>query len=158
MSWLIVVLVALSLFGSVYWLKPSARDTRLAKLRFDAIRNGLQIRQFTFKPEAARTGIRDDITGTSYTLLRPGQQQGGKLKFRVAGQPGWDNDGLPEGLSWHDQGTADDVRRLRDALPQLQDELLLLEVYDNRATLMAAEKQGASAAAYLHFLEQFLHA
>ena len=154
--WLVLGLVALSMFGSIYWLKPSPRDTRLAKLRFDAIKQGLQVRQFTFKPDAAKTGVRDDITGTTYTLQRPGSSQGGAFRFRVAGQPGWENDGLPDGLSWHDQGSADDARQLREALPQLQDDLLLLEVYENRITLMAAERKSASAAAYQHFMEQFL--
>lgn len=155
-TWLIVAAVGLSLFGSVYWMKPSARDTRLAKLRFDAIKAGLQIRQFTFKPDSAKTGIRDDITGTSYTLLRPGRQQGGELRFRVAGQPGWDSDGLPEGLSWHNQGTAGEAKHLREQLAGLNDRLLLLEVYENRVMLMAAEGKDASACAYKTFLESFL--
>jgi len=31
----------------------------------------------------------------------------------------------------------------------------MLEVYDNRVTLMAAENKTASAAAYQHFMEAF---
>lgn len=155
MIWLIVVAVALSLFGSIIWLKPSPRDTRLAALRFEAIRSGLQVRSFTFKPDAAKTGIRDGIPGTSYTLLRRGKQQGGDLKFRVVGQAGWDNEGLPEGLSWHNHGSAADAELISRMLPQLQDNLLMLEVYDNRVTLMAAENKTASAAAYQHFMEAF---
>lgn len=155
MIWLIVVAVTLSLVGSIIWLKPSPRDTRLAALRFDAIRNGLQVRSFTFKPDSAKTGVRDDIPGTSYTLLHCGKQQGGDLKFRVVGQAGWDNDGLPAGLSWHNQGSAADAELLSRMLPQLQDDLLMLEVYENRVTLMAAENKTASAAAYQHFMEAF---
>ncbi|MAD47157.1 MAG: hypothetical protein CMH98_19350 [Oceanospirillaceae bacterium] len=154
--WLVLAFVILTIFGSVYWLKPSQRDKRLSGLRLDAIRSGLQIRQFTFKPDSAKTGIRDDITATSYTLVRPGNQQGGELKFRVAGQPGWDTDGLPEGLCWHNQGSEQDAEKIRQAWPALQDDLLLLEVYENRVVLMPAERKSASVAAYRHFMEQFL--
>ncbi|WP_430462006.1 hypothetical protein ACQUQU_04240 [Thalassolituus sp. LLYu03] len=155
-TWLIVGAVVMSLFGSIYWLKPSARDTRLAKLRFEAIRAGLQIRQFTFKPESAKNGVRDEVPGTTYTLLRAGKQQGGDLKFRIVGQKGWDAEGLPEGYSWHDQGTAADAERFKQALAAVKDHILLLEVYDNRVTLMAAEGKEATADAYKSFLSGFL--
>ncbi|UXD87117.1 hypothetical protein [Thalassolituus hydrocarboniclasticus] len=155
MIWLIVSVGVMAIIGSVMMLRPSPRDTRLAALRFDAIRNGLQVRSFTFKPDAAKTGIRNDIPGTSYTLLRLGKQQGGELKFRVVGQAGWDTEGLPEGLSWHNQGSAADAELISRMLPQLQDNLLMLEVYENRVTLMASENQTASAAAYQHFMEAF---
>ena len=38
MMWPIAILIGLIVFGSVYWLKPSPRDTRLAALRLDAIK------------------------------------------------------------------------------------------------------------------------
>lgn len=156
MIWLIILAVTLSLFGSVYWLKPSARDTRLAKLRFDAIKMGLQVRQFTFKSDSAKNGVREDITGTSYTLMTDVKQQGGDVLFRVVGQPAWDNEGLPEGLSWHDKGTAEDARRVSEALAALDDDILLLEVFSNRVVLMAAEHKTASAENYMRFLKAFV--
>ena len=51
MVWLVVIVIALVVIGSVMWLKPSARDQRLAVLRLDAIKRGLQVSQFTFKPD-----------------------------------------------------------------------------------------------------------
>jgi len=175
MTWLIFVFAGLMIFGSVYWLKPSPRDTRLANLRLDAIKLGLQVRQQTFKVDAAKTGVRDDITATSYTLMRPlkhSDKQGDGLKFRLVGQPGWETDGLPEGLAWHDwpakgleretpawhqanQAVADQVLPLLEAL---QDDLLLLEVFDNRATLMVAERKAASAEGYQTLLNTLLSA
>ena len=56
MTWIIIAAAVMAIIGSVFWLKPSARDSRLAELRFNAIRAGLQVRQFTFKPDAAKTG------------------------------------------------------------------------------------------------------
>ncbi|MCD8523756.1 MAG: hypothetical protein LRY66_01845 [Saccharospirillaceae bacterium] len=155
MIWLFVSIGVLTIIGSVMMLRPSPRDTRLAALRFDAIRNGLQVRSFTFKTDPAKTGVRDDIPGTGYTLWRNAKRQDGALRFRIVKQAGWDNEGLPEGFSWHNQGSAEDAELISRMLPQLQDDLLMLEVYENRVTLMAAENQTASAAAYQHFLEAF---
>jgi hypothetical protein len=152
MSWLIFVAIGLSLFGSVYWLKPSARDTRLAKLRFDAIKLGLQVRQFTFKPDSAKTGVREDVTATSYTLMLDVKGQS-ELLYRVVGQPAWDSDGLPEGLSWHNKGSAEDAEKIRTAVEQLHDSILLLEVFSNRIVLMPAEGKEATAENYMAFLK-----
>ena len=79
MIWPVVILVVLVVFGSVYWMKPSPRDTRLAALRLDAIKRGLHVRQFKFKPESAKNGVRDEVWGTSFTYVRPGRQQGGRI-------------------------------------------------------------------------------
>lgn len=154
MTWLIFVAIGLSLFGSIYWLKPSARDTRLAKLRFDAIKMGLQVRQFTFKPDSAKTGVREDITATSYTLMLDVKGQS-ELLYRVVGQPAWDADGLPEGLSWHNKGTEADADKIREAVRQLNDNILLLEVFSNRLVFMPAEGKEASAENYMAFLRHF---
>jgi len=156
MIWPILLLVGLVVFGSVYWLKPSPRDTRLAALRLDAIKKKLQVRQFTFKPDSAKTGIRDEITGTTYTMMNPSKRDGGVLLWRVCGQAGWDTNGLPEGIAWHDQGSAADAELLTKLLPELKDDLMLLEVFSNRVTMMAAERKSATADAYEAFLQQVL--
>ncbi|WP_300427699.1 hypothetical protein [uncultured Thalassolituus sp.] len=156
MIWPVMLLVGLVVFGSVYWLKPSPRDKRLAELRLDAIKRKLQVRQFTYKPDSAKTGIRDDITGTSYTLMDNAKRNDSGLRWRVAGQGGWDTEGLPEGLAWHNQGTADDAARLTAALAELNDDLLLVEVFGNRVTMIPAERKTATAESYQRFLEALL--
>lgn len=161
MIWLVIAAVVMAIMGSVFWLKPSARDARLAELRFNAIRAGLQVRQYTFKPDAAKTGVRDDLTATSYTWLQQNRSQhedaaGGDLKYRVVRQPAWDQEGLADGLSWHDKGTQADADKLNALLPTLGDELLMLEVYQRRVCMMTAEKQGSSADNYLRFLQALL--
>ena len=88
MVWLVVIVIALVVIGSVMWLKPSARDQRLAVLRLDAIKRGLQVSQFTFKPDSAKNGVRDPVMATSYTLLNPAARGKGELVYRVAGQSG----------------------------------------------------------------------
>lgn len=155
MSWIIVIGL-MAIIGSIMMLKPNARDSRLAKLRFEAVRQGLLLKQFGWQPEPKKTGIYDTVTATSYTFARPGSSKAGELRFAVVAQKGWNTDNLPEGFSWHKQGSVKDAEKLQQLLPQLQDELLLLEVWDNKVMLMAKETPTASAQAYQHFLESFL--
>ena len=156
MIWPVAILVVLVVFGSVYWLKPSPRDKRLAELRLDAIKRRLQVRQFTFKPESAKNGVRDDITGTSYTLLNQEKRNGGELLARVAGQQGWDSEGLPEGMSWHDKASPTLAAKIAAELPQLNDDLLLLEVFSNRVTIIPAERKTATAGNYEQVMKALL--
>ena len=155
MSWVIVIGL-MAVIGSIMMLKPNARDSRLAKLRFEAVRQGLLLKQFGWQPEPKKTGVYDTITATSYTFARPGSSKAGELRFTVVAQKGWHTENLPEGLSWYKQGSVKDAEKLQQLLSQLQDELLLLEVWDNKAMLMAKESPTASAQAYQHFLESFL--
>lgn len=155
MIWIAVIGV-MAIVGSIFMLKPSARDARLSTLRFEAVRQGLQIKQFDWEPDPKKTGIHDTIRATSYSLLRPGAKKTGDLLYTVVGQKGWDTDHLPEGLSWHKQGTAADAEKLTAQLAQLPDELLLLEVWQNKVLMMAKEAPTANAQGYKDFLEGML--
>lgn len=155
MIWIAVAGI-MAIVGSILMLKPSARDSRLSKLRFEAVRQGMQLKQFGWEPDPKKTGIHDTVTATSYTILRPGSSKVGELRFSLVAQKGWDTEHLPEGLSWHKQGTAKDAEKVKQLLPQLQDELLVLEVWDNKVLLMAKENPTANAQAYKVFLEGFL--
>ncbi len=156
MVWLIVIVIGLVVFGSIMWLKPSPRDQRLAKLRMDAIKRQLKVSQFTFKPDSAKTGVRDNIMATSYTLLNPSVKGKAELKYRIVGQAAWDNEGLPEGFYWHDKGTAAEAAAFSEVVKSLTDELLLLEVFSNRITIMTAEHKTATAENYEAFLRALL--
>lgn len=156
MSWIVIVGALAFVFGSFMMLKPNARDSRLAKLRFDAVKEGLLIRQFKWESTPKKTGIYEPINTTSYTLQRPFTSKSGELKFAIVAQKGWETEHLPDGFSWHHVGTFEQADHFAQLLPQLQDELLLLEVWDNKVLLMAKETPTATAAAYKHFLEAFL--
>ncbi|MFY9178890.1 MAG: hypothetical protein WAO12_03805 [Venatoribacter sp.] len=155
MIWIMVAGI-LAVVGSILMLKPNARDSRLAKLRMDALKEGLQVRQFIWQPKAEKTGVYNDINATSYSYARPLANKPGALKFSISKQKGWESEGLPEGYSWYQVGTAADAARFQQQLAQLNDEILLLEVWENKALLMAAEKPGASALGYKQLLESFL--
>ncbi len=155
MIWVAVIGI-MAIVGSIFMLKPSARDSRLSKLRFDAVRLGMLLKQYGWQPDPKKTGVHETITATGYTLVRPDSVKVGELRFCVVAQKGWDTENLPEGLSWHKQGSSKDAEQLKELLPQLQDELLVLEVWDNKVLLMAKESPTASAQAYKCFLEGFL--
>ncbi|MDF1763592.1 MAG: hypothetical protein P1U57_09300 [Oleibacter sp.] len=158
MIWPIAILVGLIVFGSIYWLKPSPRDKRLAGLRLDAIKRNLQVRQFNFKPDAKGMGVRDDIFGTSYTLVNSEKKQPSELLFSVVRQAGWEMDGLPEGLAWNKRGSQADADQVAGIIDKLNDELWMLEVYGNRVIMMVAENKTATAENYEHCLRSLLPA
>lgn len=155
MIWVMVAGV-LAVIGSILMLKPNARDSRLAKLRMDALKEGLQVRQFIWHPKPEKTGVYNDINATSYSLLRSMVNKAGTLKFSISKQKGWETEGLPEGYSWYQVGTAADAERFQQLLTQVGDEILLLEVWENKVLLMAAETPSASALGYKQMLESFL--
>jgi hypothetical protein len=159
-TWLIIVVACLTIFGSVYWLKPSARDQRLAAMRMTAIKQGVHVRYHSFQPDSAKTGVRDVITGTAYSLLKQPSKPAGDLLYRVVGQVAWDNECLPEGLAWHDkpENAAVVGQVLAEEMSGFNDRLLLLEVYGNRAMLMADEGKSSDIERYIHLLKRVLDA
>lgn len=155
MIWFVLAGI-LAIVGSVLMLKPSARDSRLARLRMDALKIGLSVRQIIWQPDSPKTGIYEPLNATSYTLARANANKAGALKFCIAGQKGWENAQLPEGFSWHQQGLEQDGLAFAKALPLLQDSLLLLEVWENQVRIMVKEEPRASAQAYQQFMASFL--
>lgn len=169
MMWGIMILAGLVIFGSVYWLKPSARETRIAELRMLAIKKGIHVRHHKFEPDSAKTGVRDSITGTSYSWMRPGAKKPGDLLYSVVGQSAWDSEGLPEGLFWHqvpetsstqesrEQELQEQKARIGKQLERLldgfEDELFLLERYENRVLLMPGENKAADIENYFELLQ-----
>lgn len=156
MSWLIIAAGLLFIFGSFMMVKPSARDARLAKLRFEATKEGLQMRQFKWESNPKKTGIYNPVMATSYILVRPNSENQGELKFAIVGQKGWETEHLPEGFAWHKIGTFAEAELFSRALEHLQDELQVLEVWDNKVLLIPKESPTATAGAYKTFMQSFL--
>lgn len=156
MSWVIIAGGLAFIFGSFMMLKPNPRDSRLAKLRFAAVKEGLQLRQFKWEPEPKKTGVYNPINTTSYTWQRPLTSKPGELLFSIVQQKGWETEHLPEGYAWHKVGNTAQAQRFVELLPQLQDGLEVLEVWENKIMMMPKENATATAAAYKHFMESFL--
>src|SRR5690554_8224150 len=99
MIW-VAVFGVMAILGSVFMLKPSRRDARLATLRFQAARQGVQLKQYTWEPDSKRTGVYDKIMALSYTFLRPPATKQGELLVSIVRQKGWGGEVLPERDSW----------------------------------------------------------
>lgn len=156
MPWILIGLVVFAIISSVLWLKPSPRDQHLSVLRMAALKQGLQIRQYTFKPRSEKNGIRDELRATSYSVMRAQSIKPGLLRYRIVRQAGWEQDGLPPGYSWHDPASALDHTHLMACLPRLTDTLLMLEVYEHRVAMMVAEEKQANAENYREFMHALL--
>jgi hypothetical protein len=140
----IVIFIVLAIFGSVYMLKPSPRQQRLAALRLEAIKLGLQVKLDTFKPNSKQTGVRDEIVATRYQRFIP-EAKSQVLRWCIVRQGGWEQEGLVEGWSWHDQAQPPDLNRLAELLTQVGEDVQMIEVYDNRTSLMTIESKANTA-------------
>lgn len=140
----IVVIIFLVVFGSVSMLKPSPRQQRLAKLRLDAIKLGLQVKLETFKVDSKKTGVRDDIVAARYLRFDP-EIKSQAIRWCVVRQAGWDTEGLPEGWSWHNLEQGPDLEKLSQLLAEVSDDVQIVEAFDNRTSIMTVENKGSSA-------------
>lgn len=159
--WIVLVLIMLALIGSIFWLKPSPRDQRLADLRLQAMKLGLSVKHQTFNPESAKNGVRDTLSGTTYSLFVEDAKAPKDIIFRVVRQSGWDNEDLPDEYSWHDKVSQKNhdwfcALQFDELIGGCNDSLKLIEVCGNRVTIMANEDPQASAEQYKVLLDTLL--
>jgi hypothetical protein len=140
----IVVFIVLAIFGSVYMLKPSPRQRRLAELRLDAIKLGLQVKLETFKVDSKKMGVRDDVSATRYERFNPSIKSQA-LRWCIVRQAGWEQEGLAEGWSWNNMSQRPDLEKLSELLSKVGDDVQVIEVYDNRASLITTESKVSNA-------------
>lgn len=141
---IIVVFIVLAVFGSVYMLKPSPRQKRLAELRLDAIKLGLQVKLKTFKTDSKKMGVRDDVMGTRYERFNPAIKSQA-MRWCIVRQAGWEQEGLPEGWSWNNLVVRPNSEKLSELLSKVGDDVQVIEVYDNRASLITIESKSSTA-------------
>ena len=144
MSILVYLAVGLALFGSIYWLKPSPKDKRLAELRLQAIKMGMQVKLRKFDPNAKETGIRNEINAAHYTSFKPAEKSS-KLRWCVVRQEGWEQEGLPQGWSWHSKNSDLNLAELNELIKECEFDVQVLAAYDNRTILVSDEKKEGSA-------------
>jgi hypothetical protein len=141
---IIVVFIVLAVFGSVYMLKPSPRQKRLAELRLGAIKLGLQVKLETFKTDSKKMGVRDDITATRYQRFNP-QVKSQAMRWCIVRQAGWEQEGLPEGWSWNNLEQRPNLEGLAKLLADIGGDVQVIEVYDNRASIISTESKTSTA-------------
>lgn len=155
-SWIIILAAMLFIYGSFLMLKPNPRDARLAQLRLQAAQAGLHLRQYKWQSDPKKTGIYDSLFSTSYTLMRPEHNKPGELLYSIVKQKGWDTEHLPQGYAWHKIGTEEQAQHFNQQLEKLNDELLLIEVWENKISIMPKEETHASIENYQEFMRSFL--
>jgi hypothetical protein len=141
---IIVVFIVLAVFGSIYMLKPSPRQLRLAELRLDAIKLGLQVKLEKFKVDSKKMGVRDDVVATRYERFNPAIKSQ-NLRWCIVRQAGWEQEGLAEGWSWNNFNQMPDLEKLSQLLSKVGSDVQVIEVYDNRASLITTESKCSTA-------------
>lgn len=104
MNWVIIVLVLLSIVGSMMWMMPSPRQRQQAKLRQAAISSGFRVQLVKVKaPRAIGEAEAEERSMLAYRLPRHNFDKADRARhvpwqiFRLNSHA---NTGLPEGWCW----------------------------------------------------------
>ena len=104
MKWAVIVLVMLSLLGSMMWVMPSPRQRFQAKLRLEARKLGFTVQLVRLQlPRATGETEGDARNLPAYRLLRDNpnrRQRDAHLSWSAARVESLASDGLPAGWSW----------------------------------------------------------
>lgn len=128
MKWAIIVLIMMSLLGSMMWVMPSPRQRYLAKLRQQASRQGFQVQIVRVTPPRAAGQVKPEVlSATAYRLPRYNLEKKHRENFnewQVFRQTAVANEGLPEGWCWgvgERSLNATQLGMLNDLIAQLPD-------------------------------------
>jgi len=104
MKWAIIVLIMMSLLGSMMWVMPSPRQRFLAKLRQQASRLGFQVQIVRMIPPRAAGQVKPEVlAATAYRLPRYNLEKKHRENFtewQIFRQTAVANEGLPESWCW----------------------------------------------------------
>lgn len=104
MEWMIIVLIMMSLVGSMMWVMPTQRQKYQAALRMKAKQLGFQVQLEKVTPPRGKGELEPDSRDmTSYRVLRQGMSREEKNNFNswhVFRHEAIANIGLPQGWSW----------------------------------------------------------
>lgn len=134
MKWMIIILIMMSLVGSMMWVMPTQRQKYQAALRMKAKSIGFQIQLEKVIPPRAKGEMEPDSRDmTAYRVLRHDLSREEKNNFNA-----WQiyrvesvaNIGLPDGWSWaHGERTLSDtqLQKLSDLILALPSGVFSLE-------------------------------
>lgn len=104
MKWAIIILVMMSLVGSMMWVLPSKRERFQAQLRQLAMRKGFSVQLAQVKPPRASGQIeQESFNSPVYRLPRTNisrNEREGFIQWQVYKQTALAAEGLPEGWCW----------------------------------------------------------
>lgn len=152
MKWAIIVLIMLSLIGSMMWVMPSPRQRFQSKLRLDARKLGFQVQLSRLEiPRAKGEMDSETINMPAYRMLRGKLDRSAKeqwVEWMVARVDAMAADGLPKGWSWSKGErtlSAPRLDALSDWLTQLPTEVVAVESTAIHLTLYWREPERAGA-------------
>ncbi|MEH6577891.1 MAG: hypothetical protein V7731_12510 [Amphritea sp.] len=104
MKWVIIILIMMSLVGSMMWVMPSKRQRFQAELRRQASQKGFNVQIVRLTPPRGIGQIEPETyMATAYRLPRFNLEKGERESFRewqVYKQEAIANEGLPAGWCW----------------------------------------------------------
>jgi len=152
MKWAIIVLIMLSLIGSMMWVMPSPRQRFQSKLRLDARKLGFQVQLSRLEIPRAKGEMESEVINMpAYRMLRGKLDRNAKeqwVEWMVARVDAMAADGLPEGWSWSKGErslSAAKLNVLSDWLKQLPEEVIAVESTAIHLTLYWREPEHAGA-------------
>ena len=152
MKWAIIVLIMLSLIGSMMWVMPSPRQRFQSKLRLDARKLGFQVQLSRLEIPRAKGEMESEVINMpAYRMLRGKLDRSSKeqwVEWMVARVDAMAADGLPEGWSWAKGERALSVQKLNVLstwLKQLPKEVVAVESTAIHLTLYWREPEEAGA-------------
>jgi len=152
MKWAIIVLIMLSLLGSMMWVMPTPRQRFQSKLRMDARKLGFQVQLSRLEIPRAKGEMESEVVNMpAYRMLRGKLDRSEKehwVEWMVARVDAMAADGLPNGWSWvkgERSLSSAKLNALCDWLNQLPKEVVSVESTAIHLTLYWREPDRAGA-------------
>lgn len=134
MKWTIIVLIMMSLVGSMMWMMPSPRQKMQAKLRLRARNLGLQVQLVRLTAPRAEGEMEGETTTVpAYRMMRTNidrKQADMHVGWQIHRVRAVACDGLPEGWSWAwGEGDLNDQQLsvIAEAIECLPEDVIALE-------------------------------
>lgn len=161
MKWAIIVLIMMSLLGSMMWVMPSPRQRFLAKLRLQASREGFHVQMVRVTPPRAAGQVEPEVlSATAYRLPRYNLEKSEREAFtewQIFRQTAIADTGLPEGWCWgtgERSLTESQLKTLNQLIGQLPDGVSSVESTPVHVSLYWNEKGDESSLETLKLLMQ----
>ena len=159
MNWVIIVLLLLSIVGSMLWMMPSPRQLAQAILRQKAVRLGLQVQMTRLLfPRAIGEATPDEQTCIAYRLPRTRELKKGRkdtVPWHIFKLKSHATSGLPEGWCWSKvEGYLDEAQLavVADIVRQLPEDSFSLESTPVSASIYWWEKGTPESVELIHRL------
>lgn len=161
MKWAIIVVIMMSLLGSMMWVMPSPRQRFLATLRLQASRMGFHVQIVRMTPPRAAGQVEPEtLNSTAYRLPRfniEKKQRENFSEWQVFRLSAIANEGLPEGWSWGagERALSEvQLEALNNFIAELPDGVVSIESTPVHFSLFWDEKGDENTLQQLHDLMQ----